>query len=240
MSPLHAPGKDRAGGVRELIPGSETLGREPGRLEEGEAWGWGQWPSPAVALLVQHRGDRALAQRRCAGGETESSLIRDSPEVGRGLRSGQDQGRRAPGETVCSCGVVSKGSLRNWRRSWGTQHAVKGGSTFPVYQTGAKALWQGLHCLCVVRAEPRVGDGARSVDGGGRVVSVWRFVGPCKPGKSLAFVLCYGMRSVGSLGAVFHCQRSTLVFFVCQPPAGDVWWARDPFRGSCRCPGDVM
>ena len=42
-------------------------------------------------------------------------------------------------------------------------------------------------------------------------------------GKSLGFVLCYGMRSVGSLGSVFHCQRSTLVS-LCQPSAGMSWW----------------
>ena len=147
-------------------------------------------------------------------------------------------------ETVCSlrC-VVSKGlSLRNWRRSWGTQHAVKGRKHVSCgRQTSAKALWQEPPLSLRGQSRTRGGRWGQVSGRGGRVVSVRGGLrGALQArGKSLGFVLCYGMRSVGSVGSVFHCQRSTLVS-VSAISRDVLVEARDPFRGSCRCPGDAM
>lgn len=101
MSPLHAPGKDRAGGSRGASPGSETL--SPGEADlavwrRGEAWGWEAInPSPAVyPCWSRHRGDRALVQSVCWWGDRKPADpgLATLLEVGRGPCSGQDQGRR--------------------------------------------------------------------------------------------------------------------------------------------------
>lgn len=222
MSPLHAPG--RIGKVRSgASPGSETLnpgaGR-PGPFEEGVRPG--AWeainPSPAVYLMVQAPG-RPSWCRACAGGETESPLIRGLSallEVVRGAvlwtRPGQEG---PPGRQCALCGVVSKGL------SLGTGGGVGGHST---QLKGGKHrfLWPPRQVPRPCGRNPIKFFAWSEQNEGGRWGQVMDGVGASvrgglrgalqARGKSLAFVLCYGMRECGEFGgAVFHCQRSTLV-----------------------------
>ena len=74
----------------------------------------------------------------------------------------------------------------------------------------------GRNFLCLCGQSRTRGRRQDQVSGwGGCSVCAWRVAwGLATPGKSLAFVLCYGMRSMGSLGSVFHSQS------MCQPLAG--------------------
>ena len=172
---------------------------------------------PALLCTLAGPGTRETGPWRtaCAGGETESPLIRDSPLCQRS-GGGRALDKTGAGGGQCAlCGVWSaKGSLSGTGGGVGGHSTqLKGGSTFPVAARQVpRPCGRNLHCLCVVRAERGVGDGARSVDGVGGLSVRGGLRGALQArGKSLAFVLCYGMRSVGSLGSVFHCQRSTLV-----------------------------
>lgn len=232
MSPLHAPGKDRAGGSRGASPGSETL--SPGEADlavwrRGEAWGWEAInPSPAVyPCWSRHQGDRALAHSVCWWGDRKPADpgLAALPEVGRGPRSGQDRGRRG---AVCSlrC-VVSKGlSLRNWRRSWGTQHAVKGRKHVSGgRQTSAKALWQEPPLSLRGQSRTRGGRWGQVSGWGWGVVCAWRVAwGLASPGKEFGFCSLLWDEECGEFGISLPLSEEHSCFFVCQPSARMSWW----------------
>ena len=184
-SPLHAPGKDRAGGSRGACPGSETL--SPGEAElavrrRGEAWGREAInPSPAVYLCwSRRRGDQALAQSMCWWGDRKPADpgLTFPPYVRRWPHSGQDQGRRgAPRRPWALCGVWSaKGSLPGTGGGTGGHSTrLKEGSMFLVAaRQVSRPCGRNFLCLCGQsrtrgRRQDQVsgwGGGAVSVRGG--------------------------------------------------------------------------
>lgn len=251
-SPLHAPGKDRAGGSWGASPGSETL--SPGEADlavqrRGEAWGWEAInPSPAVyPCWSRHRGHWALAQSVCWWGDRKPAYpgLTALPYVRQWLRSGQDQVRSgAPGRQCALCGVWSaKGTLPGTGGGVGGHRTcLKEGSTFLVAARQVpRPCGRNLRCLCAVRAQRGVGDGARSVGGVGGGVCAWRVAwGLASPGKEFGFCSLLWDEERGEFGISLPLSKEHSCFSVSAISRDVLVEARDPFRGSCRCPGDAM
>lgn len=189
-------------------------------------------PALLCTLAGPGTGETGPWCRACAGGETESPLIRDSPLCWRSVGGRALDKTRAGGgarEAVCSlrC-VVSKGlSLRNWRRSWGTQHAVKGRKHVSCgRQTSAKALWQEPPLSLRGQSRTRGGRwGQVSGRGGGGGVCAWRVAwGLASPGKEFGFCSLLWDEECGEFGSSLPLSEEHSCFFVCQPPAGMSWW----------------
>ena len=173
-------------------------------------------------------------QKACRPG-THLSAIRQAVAA-LWTRSGQEGGtKKAMGSLWC---VVSEGlSPRNRRRNWGTQHMIKGRKHVSGgCQASAKALRQEPPLSLCGQSRTRGGRQDQVIGrGGGRCLCVEGCVGPCNPRKEFGFCSLLWDEEHGEFGISLPSSKHVSA----------IGWdvlveARDPLRGSCRCPCDTM